>query len=111
MSQVTTSPEFGEWRPITTAPRDGTRILAAIRASEQGPAEVDVVRWARSAPGGEKSWIAADSDPTLVIVYAEVELTHWMPLPSPLPKLRAGERAGRREPGRIDVEEMGGSGI
>ena len=93
------------------APRDGSRILAAIRASEQGPAEVDVVRWARSDPGGEKGWIAADSDPALVIVYAEVELTHWMPLPSPLPRLRAVQSAGRREPGRFDVEEIGGTGI
>ena len=96
---------------MATAPRDGSRILAAIRATEQGAAEVDVVRWARSAPGSERGWIAADSDPTLVIVYAEVELTHWMPLPSPLPKLRAGQAAGRREPGRFDADEMGGSGI
>ena len=110
MSQATGSADFGEWRPMASAPKDGTRILAAIRASEQGPAEVDVVRWARSAPAAEKGWIAADSDPTLVIVYAEVELTHWMPLPSPLPKLRATQIAGRREPGRFD-DEMGGSGI
>jgi hypothetical protein len=111
MSQARTSTDFGEWRPMAGAPKDGTRILAALRASEQGPAEVDVVRWARSTPGGEKGWIAADSDPTLVIVYAEVELTHWMPLPSPVPKLRATQTAGHREPGRFDVDEMGGSGI
>jgi hypothetical protein len=111
MSQATESADFGEWLPMASAPKDGSRILAAIRASEQGPAEVDVVRWARSSPGGEKGWIAADSDPTLVIVYAEVELTHWMPLPSPLPKLRMTQVAGRREPGRFDAEEMGGSGI
>jgi hypothetical protein len=96
---------------MTGAPKDGSRILAAIRASEQGPAEVDVVRWARPEPGGEKCWIAADSDPNLVIVYAEVELTHWMPLPSPLPKLRPTQSAGRRGPGRFDVDEIGGSGI
>ena len=111
MAQATENADFGEWRPMVSAPQDGTRILAAIRASEQGPAEVDVVRWARSAPGAEKGWIAADSDPALVIVYAEVELTHWMPLPSPLPKLRATLTAGRREPGSFDAEEMGGSGI
>jgi hypothetical protein len=111
MAQATENADFGEWRPMASAPKDGTRILAAIRASEQGPAEVDVVRWARSAPGGEKGWIAADSDPALVIVYAEVELTHWMPLPSPLPKLRVTQVAGRREPGRFDADEMGGSGI
>jgi len=109
MSQTVDS--FGEWQAMATAPRDGTRILAALRASEQGPAEVDVVRWARSTPGGEKGWIAADSDPTLVIVYAEVELTHWMPLPSPAPKLHPTQAAGRRERGRFDAEEMEGSGI
>ena len=103
--------DFGEWRPMASAPKDGTLMLAAIRASEQGPAEVDVVRWARAAPGGEKCWIAANSDPNCVIVYAEIELTHWMPLPSLLPKLSDRQTAGRREPGRFDAEEMGGSGI
>jgi hypothetical protein len=111
MSQTKGSTDFGEWRSMASAPKDGTRILAALRASEQGPAEVDVVRWARSMPGGDKGWIAADSDPALVIVYAEVELTHWMPLPSPLPKLRPTQTAGHREPGRFDEDEMGGSGI
>jgi hypothetical protein len=103
--------DFGEWRPMSSAPRDGTRILASIRASEQGAAEVDVVRWARSSPGGEKDWIAADSDPSLVVIYAEIELTHWMPLPSPLPKLRPPQGAGMRQPGKFDIDEMGGSGI
>jgi hypothetical protein len=103
--------EFGAWRPMATAPRDGSRILAAIRASEQGPAEVDVVRFARTEAMGERAWIAADSDPGCVIVYADAELTDWMPLPAPLPKLRANQLAGRRRPGRFDEEEMGGSGI
>ncbi len=110
MSQATSNADFGEWRPMASAPKDGSRILAAIRASEQGPAEVDVVRWAKPEPAGDKCWIAADSDPNCVIVYAEVELTYWMPLPAPLPKLRAVQTAGRREPGRFD-DEMGGSGI
>ncbi len=111
MVEAKSSMDFGEWRPMAGAPKDGTRILAAIRASEQGPAEVDVVRWARPAPGADRGWIAADSDPTCVIAYAEVELTHWMPLPSPLPKLRATQVAGQRTRGNFDADEIGGSGI
>lgn len=99
----------GGWRAMASAPRDGKRVLAAVRASEQGPAEVDVVRWARPERGADPCWIAADSDPTLVIVYEEAELTAWMPLPSPLPK-HGATGAGRRAPGRFD-EEIGGSGI
>ncbi len=98
--------DFGEWRPMESAPKDGTTVLAALRASEQGPAEVDVVRWAVR----DERWIAADSDPGCIIVYADIELTSWMPLPAKLPKLRATEGAGRRVPGRFE-NEMGGSGI
>lgn len=105
------STDLADWRPISSAPKDGSLMLATIRASEQGPAEVDVVRWARAEADGEKGWIAADSDPNCVIVYEEAELTHWMPLPSLLPKLTDRQSAGRREPGRFDAEEMGGSGI
>ena len=36
-------PEFSKWAPMSTAPRDGTLVLVAIHASEQGPAEVDAV--------------------------------------------------------------------
>jgi len=31
------------WRNMRTAPRDGSRILVTIRASEQGPGAVDLV--------------------------------------------------------------------
>ena len=32
------------WRPLITAPKDGTWIIVVIRQSEQGPADVEVVR-------------------------------------------------------------------
>lgn len=103
---TTNSENLGKWRPMASAPKDGTTVLASVRASEQGPAEVDVVRWAIR----DERWIAADSDPGCIIVYADAEMTGWLPLPARLPKLRAAESAGRRIPGRFE-DELGGSGI
>ena len=58
-----TEVDFADWQPIATAPRDGTRILVALRASEQGPAEVDVARWAKPEPSGDACWIATELGP------------------------------------------------
>jgi hypothetical protein len=86
-------------------------VLVAVRASEQGPAEVDVARWTRADRSGEECWLAADSDPGCLVVYAEGELTSWMPLPSTLPKLRS-ERLAAGEPAPASGSgESGGSGI
>ena len=41
------SSEFGTWRRMSEAPRDGVRVIVALRGTEQGPAEVDIARWAR----------------------------------------------------------------
>ena len=35
------------WRNMLSAPRDGSRILVTIRASEQGPGAVDLVYWSK----------------------------------------------------------------
>jgi hypothetical protein len=91
---------YGEWQELASAPRDGTRVLVMIRASEQGPAEVDVARWARPDRSQEACWIAADSDHDCAIVYADSDLEGWMALPSPMPRLR----------GATDIETSG-SGI
>lgn len=102
---------FGEWRPMASAPKDGSRVLVAVRASEQGAAEVDVARWTRPERAAEPCWIAADSDPGAVVAYAEPELIAWMPMPSPA--LRSGPRrggAGWPQPPAAD-DEIGGSGI
>jgi hypothetical protein len=99
--------DFGQWQTMAGAPKDGTRVLVLIRATEQGPAEVDVARWSRPEPSGEECWVASDSDHECVIAYAEAELTSWMPLPSTLPKLRVPFR-GAVPP---EEEEMSGSGI
>jgi hypothetical protein len=94
---------------MATAPRDGTLVLARIRATEQGPGEFDMVRWAQSARSQEESWVAADSDPFARIVYAEAELAYWMPLPSQLPKLRSA-RAATSESVPVR-DEADGSGV
>lgn len=95
--------EPADWQPMATAPRDGTRILVTVRASEQGPAEVDVVKWARPGVADAAGWLATDSDPDARIVYAEAELVSWMPLPAVLPALRSVRVAvGEPPPGEMD---------
>ena len=105
---------FGEWQEMAKAPRDGTRVLVEIRASEQGAAEVDLVRWAKPERSGEEGWVSAESDPGAAIFYAEAELSGWMPLPTPLPRLRsrrpgAGSERTPRKP--RNILEVDGSGI
>lgn len=95
------------WRPMRSAPRDGSRILVTIRPSEQGPGAVDLVYWARGDAYGGDAWRSSDSAPGRVIEYAEPELKCWMPMPaadidqSILPKAWEGK----------DEEELDGSGI
>ena len=90
---------------MESAPKDGTAVLASVRASEQGPAEVDVVRWAIR----DERWIAADSDPGVVIVYADAEMTPGCRFPRGFRSSRR-RSAGRRVPGRFE-DQIGGSGI
>ena len=97
-----TEVDFADWQPIATAPRDGTRILVALRASEQGPAEVDVARWAKPELSGDACWIATDSDPGAMVAYSDAELSSWMPLPTALPKLRASRPVVQKDPLEID---------
>lgn len=98
-----------KWEPMATAPRDGTLVLVKVRATEQGPGEVDAVRWASSARSGEEDWVASDSDPFARVAYAEGELAYWMPLPSQLPKLRSARVAAGEPPAPSD--ETDGSAI
>ena len=96
------------WRPIATAPRDGSLVRVAIRASEQGPAELDTVRWTRSPTSGQEGWVAFDSDPGARIVYSDGEIAYWLPLPSQtVPQPRPG-RAARRG---SEPDESDGSAI
>ena len=81
--------DFGVWRPIATAPRDGARLLVVIRASEQGAGEVDVVKWGLPKHSSDDCWIAVDSDAECQFVYTDTELVYWMPLPTNFPTRRA----------------------
>ena len=87
--------EPDRWRPMGSAPKDGTRVLVTVRPAEQGPAEVDVVFWARTDSMGIEGWRAADSYPGRVIAYADPELKCWMPLPTAVPPSRLPSRARR----------------
>lgn len=65
-----------EWKPIETAPRDGTQILVCVTYS-LGSDEWET-----------KMWVDFAKDPYIWPTYWEridipFEPTHWMPLPSP----------------------------
>ena len=71
-----------QWRHMSTAPKDGTRVLVTVRPVEQGAADVDVAYWARADAFGMEGWRAVDSAPGAIFGYAEPELKCWMPLPT-----------------------------
>ena len=104
------APDFGTWRRMAEAPRDGARVIVALRDTEQGPAEVDVARWARPPRADYHCWIASDSDKDCTIAYDESELLCWMPLPASSAGLRTSVQAASLP--LIPPEmEIGGSGI
>lgn len=98
------------WRPMITAPKDGTRIIVVIRQSEQGSADIDVVRWAQARRSGEPRWTSTDSSHDCAIMYEDWEVSNWMPLPSTMPSVRTPDMATRL-PAVPRNEEIGGSGI
>ena len=65
---------FGEWQPIETAPKDGTRILAYGVLGFESQPSIGTVKW-----DGRK-WIC---DPNEASEYEPepCALTHWMPFP------------------------------
>jgi hypothetical protein len=102
----------GEWRAMSSAPRDGSRILVTTRPVEQGPADVDVAYWARADQFGSEGWRAADSHPGLIVGYAEPELKCWMPLPkASISKDEPTSIPDMPKPYEGDAFEDSGSGI
>lgn len=76
-----TDAEQAQWRPIETAPKDGTFVLAChvgpwAETYEQWRAPMTVA-WRGFHPNapGKKQWRNSDGKP--------VGPTHWMPLPAP----------------------------
>lgn len=95
------------WRHMSTAPRNGNRILATIRPSEQGAGAVDLIYWSNGDHGSEGGWRSSDSTPRMVIQYAEPELKCWMPMPEA--DLESLTMPGAWE--GDDERELNGSGI
>ena len=100
-----------KWAGMTSAPRDGSLVLVRLYASEQGPSEVDAVRWSKSARSGEEAWVANDSDPFARVAYADAELAGWMPLPTQMPKLRSDRVFVGDPPPPRNEEDTDGGGI
>ena len=64
-----------EWQPISTAPKDGTHIIA-FRTSK--PDHIESMYWAEyDEGGGAWHWSYDGDSPT------QNQPTHWMPLPEP----------------------------
>lgn len=63
---------MSDWQDISTAPKDGTRILAVVRFDNGLSTDdaVDIAYWVDFNGGG---WVR----------HLVGEPTHWMPLPSP----------------------------
>ena len=100
-----------QWRPIKSAPKDGSRIIVAIRASEQGTADVDIVRWSRPRKAADDCWVSTDSTHDCTIIYDEREVVNWMPLPDSMPGVRTPNLASTLPDFPRNGQETGGSGI
>ena len=63
-----------EWQPMSTAPRDGTRVL--VWSPTEGA--YHVLSFDSAPPPG---WMSQDGD---YVVFEDQEpLSHWLPLPAP----------------------------
>lgn len=67
---------MSEWRPIESAPRDGTLLLLAV------PGGVTVGRWVRHRAYAQCWAWMAEPWPQCDFLFA-LEPTHWAPLPPP----------------------------
>ena len=96
------------WLPMASAKRGGERILVTVRGGEQGPAEVDTVRFQAVRGSSERRWAATDMGPDGLVTYDEDELVAWMALPEPT--LQSAATAFPEPADEADFEDAG-SGI
>ncbi len=100
------------WSLMTSAPKDGTRILVVTRAGEQGPADVDVVRWMKPGKAtADACWVSTESSHDCAIFYDDWEVSYWMPLPDSIPPVRAPGLKPHLPGLTKGSDEAGGSGI
>lgn len=66
---------MSEWKPIETAPRDGTKVLAWRNGA------LEILRWDHIKVGPLMAgwWFVGDR----AVVDRDAQPTHWMPLPAP----------------------------
>ncbi|BBL73985.1 hypothetical protein [Methylomagnum ishizawai] len=63
------------WRPIETAPKDGTEILAYLTTTCQSIKHMDVIHYGRVGLEEKDRWLTNDAGEVYSIPY------YWMPLP------------------------------
>lgn len=76
---------MADWKPIETAPKDGgwvMAVIAGINPSYDAPFIPCFVQWGECPLCGERGWLA-ESDDFGAVVLANIQFTHWMPLPTP----------------------------
>ena len=74
--------EASAWRPIETAPKDGTRILALHNGNSQ------IFHWWKCRTTGVTGWTYDGNDCTV----SHDTVTHFIPLPAPPAKPDGGGR-------------------
>ncbi|WP_341237917.1 hypothetical protein [uncultured Limnobacter sp.] len=73
---------MSEWKPIESAPRDGTEFQAWVKSSYHKGWWEPKVRFDRDNLRFE-IWGRVDYDEDNFDFYPDTKLTHWMPQPTP----------------------------
>lgn len=72
------------WQPIETAPKDGSEIILGC-AGENGWSGAGFYHDGSQCKRSDGGWFGEDDRNNLLIA-KDIDVTHWMPLPSPPPK-------------------------